>query len=46
MELALLYLYSYLIGSVPTAYIIGRLVKGIDIRHYGSGNVVAAGAST
>ena len=39
MELALLYLYSYLIGSVPTAYIIGRLVKGIDIRHYGSGNV-------
>ena len=39
MELAGLYLYSYLVGSVPTAYIIGRLVKGIDLRQYGSGNV-------
>ena len=39
MELAGLYIYAYLIGSVPTAYIIGRLVKGIDIRQYGSGNV-------
>lgn len=39
MELAALYLYSYLIGSVPTAYILGRMVKGIDIRLYGSGNV-------
>jgi glycerol-3-phosphate acyltransferase PlsY len=39
MELAGLYLYSYLIGSVPTAYILGRLVKDIDIRLYGSGNV-------
>ena len=39
MELAGLYVYSYLLGSVPTAYIMGRLVKGIDIRLYGSGNV-------
>ena len=39
MELAVLYLYAYLVGSVPTAYIIGRLVKGIDIRQFGSGNV-------
>lgn len=39
MELALLFVYSYLVGSIPTAYIIGRLVKGIDIRDYGSGNV-------
>ncbi len=39
MELAGLYVYSYLVGAVPTAYIIGRLVKGIDIRQYGSGNV-------
>ena len=39
MALALLYLYSYLIGSLPTAYLIGRLVKDIDIREYGSGNV-------
>ena len=39
MELVLLFVYSYLVGSVPTAYIIGRLVRGIDIREYGSGNV-------
>jgi glycerol-3-phosphate acyltransferase PlsY len=32
---------SYLIGSIPTAYIFGRLFKGIDIRKYGSGNVGA-----
>lgn len=39
MELAGLYLYAYLVGSVPTAYLIARLVKGIDIRQYGSGQV-------
>ena len=39
MDLFLLYLYAYLIGSIPTAYVIGRLVKGIDIRQFGSGNV-------
>lgn len=39
MELAGLYIYAYLVGAVPTAYIIGRLVRGIDIRQYGSGNV-------
>jgi len=32
---------SYLIGSIPTAYIFGRLYKGIDIRQQGSGNVGA-----
>ena len=39
MELAGLYVAAFLLGSVPTAYILGRLVKGIDIRRYGSGNV-------
>ena len=39
MELAGLYAAAFLLGSVPTAYILGRLVKGIDIRRYGSGNV-------
>lgn len=33
---------SYLIGSIPTAYIAGRLAKGIDIREHGSGNVGAS----
>ena len=42
MDLAGLYIYSYLVGMIPTAYIIGRLVKGIDIRQYGSGNVGGA----
>lgn len=31
-------LISYLIGSIPTAYIFGKLNKGIDIREHGSGN--------
>ncbi len=30
---------AYLIGAVPSAYIIARLMRGIDIRKYGSGNV-------
>ncbi len=32
---------SYLIGSFPTGYLLGRLLKGMDIRQYGSGNVGA-----
>jgi len=42
MEIAALYIGSYLLGSIPTAYIIGRLVRGLDIRGYGSGNVGSA----
>ena len=42
MELAGLYLFSYLLGAVPTAYLMGRLVRGVDIRAYGSGNVGAS----
>lgn len=32
---------SYFIGSIPTAYIFGKQLKGIDIREHGSGNVGA-----
>ena len=39
MELVCLYMYGYLAGAVPTPYLIARLVKGIDLRQYGSGNV-------
>ena len=34
--------YAYLMGSVPTAYLVSRWVKGIDIRRYGSGNIGAS----
>jgi acyl phosphate:glycerol-3-phosphate acyltransferase len=33
---------SYLIGSIPIAYLAGRILKGIDIRRYGSANVGAS----
>ncbi len=29
---------SYLIGSIPTAIIVSKLLRGFDIRDYGSGN--------
>jgi acyl phosphate:glycerol-3-phosphate acyltransferase len=32
---------SYFIGAIPMGYIVGRLVKNIDIRTCGSGNVGA-----
>ncbi len=32
---------SYLIGAIPTAFLAGKLLKGIDIRQVGSGNVGA-----
>jgi len=35
---------GYLVGSIPTAYLFGRLLKGIDIREHGSGNVGATNA--
>ena len=28
---------AYLLGSIPTSYTAGRLLKGIDLRNYGSG---------
>ncbi len=42
MDIIALYIGSYLLGSFPTAYLIGRLVRGVDIRGYGSGNVGSA----
>lgn len=36
----ILYLFAaYLLGSIPTAYLAGRWLRGVDIRDYGSGNV-------
>jgi glycerol-3-phosphate acyltransferase PlsY len=38
LMLWLLLLASYLIGSIPTALIVGKLVFGVDIREHGSKN--------
>lgn len=32
---------AYLLGSVPTGYVVARAAKGIDIREHGSGNTGA-----
>ncbi len=34
-------LCCYLIGSIPFSFIVARRVKGIDLRHHGSGNLGA-----
>ncbi len=38
-------LIGYLFGMLPTAYLLGRAVRGIDIREHGSGNVGASNAT-
>ena len=35
---------AYLLGSIPSAYLVGRLVAGVDIRKLGDGNVGAKNA--
>ena len=42
LSAVLIVLGSYLIGSVPVAYLTGRLLRGIDLRQYGSANVGAS----
>ena len=37
---------GYLIGSVPSSWIVAKWVAGIDIRTYGSGNVGASNVAT
>ena len=32
---------SYLIGAIPTSYLVGRIFRGIDLREHGSGNLGA-----
>lgn len=40
-RIVLLVLASYLVGAFPTSYVTGRLVRGIDLRQHGSGNLGA-----
>jgi acyl phosphate:glycerol-3-phosphate acyltransferase len=34
-------LIAYLLGGIPAAYLAGRMVRGIDLREHGSGNLGA-----
>ena len=40
----LIIIVGYLLGSIPTAYIAGRITKGRDIRQMGDGNMGAQNA--
>ncbi len=42
--LSFIIILSYLVGSIPSALIISRLVKGQDIRTFGSGNIGSTNA--
>ncbi|MFH1245894.1 MAG: glycerol-3-phosphate 1-O-acyltransferase PlsY [Candidatus Omnitrophota bacterium] len=39
--LVLAIVISYFLGAIPIGYILSRVLKGIDIRKYGSGNIGA-----
>lgn len=38
-QTVLLLIGAYLLGSIPTAYLAGRWLRGIDVRQHGTGNV-------
>jgi glycerol-3-phosphate acyltransferase PlsY len=42
MDLLPAILFGYLIGSLPLGYLLTQRMKGVDLRHAGSGNVGAA----
>lgn len=44
-EIIVTLLLAFLLGSLPTAYLLGRYVKGIDIRKVGSKNPGAVNAA-
>ena len=39
----LVIIFGYLVGSISSAYLAGRWLKGIDLRRYGSGTVSGTG---
>ncbi len=43
-ELIAVVIASYLIGSIPVGYLVGRALRGIDIREQGSGSSGATNA--
>lgn len=44
MTIALLLLAAYLLGAFPSSYVVGKWVRGIDLRQHGSGNLGATNA--
>jgi len=46
VEIAISLVVAYLLGSFPTAYLAGRLTKGVDIRKLGSGSVGGSNVAT
>ena len=43
-KIFIIMLTGYLIGSVSPSYLLGKWLRGIDLRNYGSGNVGATNA--
>ena len=41
MIIVALVVIAYLLGSIPTSLLVARYAKGIDLRHWGSGNLGA-----
>ena len=41
MYMILFFLCSYIIGAIPFGLIAGKVIKGVDVRDYGSGNIGA-----
>lgn len=44
LKIAFYWIAAYLLGSIPTAYLAGKILQGIDIRQHGSKNVGATNA--
>ncbi len=44
LQIILSTVVSYLVGAIPTGYLFGKYIKGIDIRKHGSGNMGATNA--
>ena len=42
LKITFVLVYAYFLGSINASYVAGRLIKGIDLRRVGSGNVGAS----